>query len=76
MRKLAKSRAVDAELVERTQKAQQKEPEETVRTEKPLTDEERERILKLVESEEFEVCILNVTETYDFLNMQKSYGAM
>ncbi|KDR11648.1 beta-catenin-like protein 1 [Zootermopsis nevadensis] len=59
MRKLAKSRATDAGLVERTQKAQQKEPEEAVRAEKPLTDEEREKILKLVESEEFEGEVLD-----------------
>jgi hypothetical protein len=63
MRKLAKSRAMEAGLIERTQKAQHKEPEETVVTEKPVTDEEREKILKLVESEEVEVCVLNV----DFL---------
>lgn len=75
MRKLAKSRATDAGLVERTQKAQQKEPEEAVRAEKPLTDEEREKILKLVESEEFEVCIFNFTEIFNFGGMKKSYGA-
>jgi hypothetical protein len=67
---------MEAELVERTQKAQQREPDETVRTEKPVTDEERERILKLVESEEIEVCILNFKEIFDFENMKKSWGQM
>jgi hypothetical protein len=59
MRKLAKSRAMEVELLERSQKAQHKEPEETLTTEKPITDEEREKILKLVENEEVEVCVLN-----------------
>lgn len=62
MRKVAKSRAMEAELVERTRKPQHKEPEETVTTEKPITDEEREKILKLVESEEVEVCVPNVMD--------------
>lgn len=63
MRKVAKSRAMEAELVERTQKPQHKELEERVTLEKPITDEEREKILKLVESEEVEVCVLSVIIT-------------
>lgn len=66
IRKLPKSRTTDAELAERTKRAQEKVPEETVKTEKPITDEERERILKLVESEEVEVCILNFTNIFYF----------
>lgn len=75
MRKVAKSRAREAELIGRIQKPQHKEPEETVTTEKPITDEEREKILKLVESEEVEVCVLNVVD-FLFGEYKKSNEAL
>lgn len=71
MRKLAKSRAIEAELIERTQRAQHKVPEDIAAKEKPITDEEREKILKLVESEEVEVCVLNVID-FLFWECEKS----
>jgi FtsZ-interacting cell division protein YlmF len=74
MRALAKSRAMEGEVVHRPQKPQYKEPVEAVVTEKPITDEERQRILKLVENEEVEVCILNFMESFSFENMRKSHG--
>lgn len=70
IRALAKSRAVEGDVVQRPQKPQHREPVETVVIEKPITDEERERILKLVENEEVEVCVLNFIETFSFGNVR------
>jgi len=66
VRALAKSRALEGEVVQRPQKPHHREPLETVVIEKPITDEERERILKLVEYEEVEVCMPNFIETFSF----------
>jgi hypothetical protein len=70
IRALAKSRYVEGELVQRPHKPRHKEPVETVVIEKPITDEERERILKMVESEEVEVCVLTFMETFSFEYMR------
>ena len=58
IRKLAKSRAIEAELAEKSQKIYHKEPSDSLQIDKPITNEERERILKLVENEDVEVSII------------------
>ena len=70
IRALAKPRAMEGEVVLRLQKPQHKEPVEAVVIEKPITDEEREKILKLVENEEVEVCVPNFMETFGFGNIR------
>lgn len=59
IRKLAKSRAMEAELVEKSQKMYQKGSSDSLQMDKPITDEEREKILKLVENEEVEGEVLD-----------------
>jgi hypothetical protein len=76
MRALAKPRVMEGEVVQRPQKPQHKEPIETLVTEKPITDEERERILKLVENEEVEVCVLSFMEIFSFGNVELSVGSI
>lgn len=74
IRALAKPRSMEGELVQRPHKPQHKERIETVVIEKPITDEEREKILKLVENEEVEVCVLYFMETFSFGNMRIMWG--
>lgn len=74
MRTSAKPRAMEGEVVQKTQRSQHKEPAETVVTEKPITDEEREKILKLVENEEVEVCVPHFIEAFSFECVRKSLG--
>ncbi|KAJ9573603.1 hypothetical protein L9F63_009019, partial [Diploptera punctata] len=59
LRKLAKSHRVEAELVEKSQRTHQRESSDTLQVDKPISDEEREKILKLVENEEVEGEVLD-----------------